>query len=108
LQMQTGTSSCWVRNMRKRYYLSFDMDDPRHREAERLFTQQTSRQRTEFVVSSILALEQNVQLEQVVRQAVREELNQHRVTVPSSTNVPEAAVHLEELPDSLIHAFEEL
>ncbi|WP_029695040.1 hypothetical protein [Lacrimispora indolis] len=94
--------------MRKRYYLSFDMDDPRHREAERLFTQQASRQRTEFVVSSILALEQNVQLEQVVRQAVREELNQLRVTVPSSTNVPEPSVYLEELPDSLIHALEEL
>ena len=60
--------------MRKRYYLSFDMDDPRHREAERLFSQQANRQRTDFVVSSILAAAQTERLEQLVRQAVREEL----------------------------------
>ena len=94
--------------MRKRYYLSFDMDDPRHREAERLFSQQASRHRTEFVVSSILSAEQTSQIEQIVRQAVREEINQLSLRVAPSQDVQAVTTQLEDLPSSLIHALEEL
>ena len=56
--------------MRKRYYLSFDMDDPRHREAEALLADQGSRQRTECVVSGLLAAKQADHIERIIRQAV--------------------------------------
>lgn len=91
--------------MRKRYYLSFDMDDPRHQEAEKLFVEQGSRQRTDFVVSSILAANQVERLEQLVRQAIREELK--NISLPESSQ-PSDTVQLDEIPGSLIHALEEL
>lgn len=94
--------------MRKRYYLSFDMDDPRHRGAERLFSQQASRRRTEFVVSSILSAEQTSQIEQIVRQAVREEINQLSLRVIPPQDVQSVTTQLEDLPGSLIYALEEL
>ncbi len=91
---------------RKRYYLSFDMDSPRHREAEALFAQQASRQRTEYVVTSILSAHQAKNMEQIVRQAVRAELQSVRLpTLPGETDT---GVQLSDLPGSLIHALEEL
>lgn len=84
------------------------MDDPRHRKAERLFSQQANRQRTDFVVSSILAAAQTERLEQLVRQAVREELQNLRLAEVPQTLTPDTAVQLKELPGSLIHALEEL
>ncbi|AGL02869.1 hypothetical protein [Desulfoscipio gibsoniae] len=94
---------------RKRYYLSFDIDNPRHREAEALFAQQASRQRTEYVVNSILTAHQSEILEQIVRQAIRDELQ--NVKLQQQTRLPEetdASVQLSDLPGSLIHALEEL
>ncbi|KUO57871.1 MAG: plasmid segregation centromere-binding protein ParR [Gracilibacter sp. BRH_c7a] len=94
---------------RKRYYLSFDMDNPRHREAEALLAQQVSRQRSEYVVNSILTAYQTESLELTVRQAIRDEL---RNAVPQlQAALPEemdADVQLSDLPGSLIHALEEL
>jgi hypothetical protein len=94
---------------RKRYYLSFDMDNPRHRDAEALFAQQASRQRTEYVVNSILTAHQSEILEQIVRKAVRDELQ--NIKLPQQTTLPEemdTSVQLSDLPGSLIHALEEL
>jgi len=85
------------------------MDNPRHQEAEALFARQASRQRTEYVVTSILAAHQTESLEQLVRQVIRDEL-QNAVpplqnTLHGKTN---ADVQLSDLPSSLIHALEEL
>ncbi|MCI2160347.1 MAG: plasmid segregation centromere-binding protein ParR [Oscillospiraceae bacterium] len=91
---------------RKRYFLSFDMDNPRHREAEALYCGQAARQRTEFVVSSILEANRTELLEQTVRQAIREELK--NVQLPAKTENPESDIHLNDLPDSLVHALEDL
>ena len=85
------------------------MDNPRHREAEALFARQASRQRTEYVVNSILTAHQTESLEQVVRQAVRDELR--NVKLPPQTTVPgetDSGVQLSDLPGSLIRALEEL
>jgi len=94
---------------RKRYYLSFDLDNPRHREAEALFARQASRQRTEYVVNSILPAPQTESLEQLVRQAIRDELRndapQLQATLSEETNTD---VQLSDLPGSLLHALEEL
>lgn len=85
------------------------MDNPRHREAEALFAQQASRQRTEYVVNSILTAHLSEILEQIVRKAVRDELQnvklQQQITLPEETD---ASVQLSDLPGSLIHALEEL
>jgi hypothetical protein len=85
------------------------MDNPRHREAETLLARQASRRRTEYVVTSILAAHQTESMEQVVRQAVRDELRnavlQLQATLPGETGTD---VQLSDLPDSLIHALEEL
>ena len=85
------------------------MDNPRHRDAEALFAQQASRQRTEYVVNSILTAHQSEILEQIVRKAVRDELQnvklQQQTTLPEETD---ASVQLSDLPGSLIHALEEL
>ena len=85
------------------------MDNPRHREAEALFARQASRQRTEYVVTSILTAQQTESMEQLVRQAVRDELR--NAVTPLQTTLPEetdADVQLSDLPGSLIRALEEL
>ena len=91
---------------RKRYFLSFDMDNPRHREAEALYCGQAARQRTEFVVSSILEANRTELLEQAVRQTIREELQ--NVQLFAKAEKPESDIHLSDLPDSLVHALEDL
>lgn len=94
--------------MRKRYYLSFDMDDPRHREAEALLADQGSRQRTECVVSSLLAAKQTDHIDRIVRQAVSEELEILQCR-PSSLMADVAdETQLADLPDSLVHALDEI
>ena len=85
------------------------MDNSRHREAEALFARQASRQRTEYVVNSILTAYQSEILEQIVRQAIRDELRnaapQFQAKLPEKTDT---GVQLSDLPGSLIHALEEL
>ena len=85
------------------------MDDPRHREAEALIANQGSRQRTECVVASMLAAKQAGYVEQIVRQAVRDELKSLQC-LPPKTLPEETAdtVRLADLPDSLIHALDEI
>lgn len=94
--------------MRKRYYLSFDMDDPRHREAESLLADQGSRQRTECVVSGLLAAKQADHIDRIVRQTVREELK--NLQCPPSPLLAHVAdeTQLTDLPDSLVHALDEI
>lgn len=81
------------------------MDDPRHREAEALVSSQGIRQRTDFVVSSILMANQAESMEQTVRRVIRDELRMLRLSPPTQS-VPE--VQLSDLPDSLINALEDL
>jgi methylmalonyl-CoA mutase cobalamin-binding subunit len=95
--------------MRKRYYLSFDMSNPRHREAEALFARQAVRQRSEYVVSSILTSHQTGCLEQVIREVIKEELK--NISLSSQTEPaeqPKTCAQLTDLPESLIHALDEL
>ena len=94
---------------RKRYYLSFDMDNPRHREAEVLFSQQASRQRSEYVVNSILTAHRMESLEKIIRQAIRDELRNAAPQLQATLlGVTDTDVQLCDLPGSLIHALEEL
>lgn len=67
--------------MRKRYYLSFDMENPRHREAEALIAGMGCKQRTQHIVETLLAENHFDHMERVVRQSIREEL---KTTQPAS------------------------
>lgn len=82
------------------------MDNPRHREAEALYCGQAARQRTEFVVSSILEANRTELLEEAVRETIREEFK--NVQLSAKTEKPGSDVHLSDLPDSLVHALEGL
>lgn len=85
------------------------MDDPRHREAEALIASRGSRQRTEYVVACILAAKQAGHMEQIVRQAVRDELKNLQYQPPKT--LPEemaSGTQLADLPDSLIQALDEI
>lgn len=85
------------------------MDDPRHQEAEALIANQGSRQRTECVVASILAAKQAGYVEQIVRQAVRDELRSLQYLPPKTLSEETAdAVRLTDLPESLINALDEI
>ncbi|WP_233452668.1 plasmid segregation centromere-binding protein ParR [Caproicibacter fermentans] len=57
-------------------------------------------------MSSILEANRTELLEQVVRQTIREELK--NVQLSAKTEKPESDVHLTDLPDSLVHALEDL
>ena len=85
------------------------MSDPRHREAEVLFARQAVRQRSEYVVSSILTSHQTDYLEKVIREAIREELKNIRLSFQTDlTEEPKTCIQLTDLPESLIHALDEL
>lgn len=85
------------------------MDNPRHLEAEALFSQQASRQRTEYVVNSILKAHQTESLEQVVRQAIKDELRNAAPQLQTTlSGEMDTDVKLSDLPGSLINALEEL
>lgn len=83
------------------------MDNPRHRKAEALIASQGGRQRTGYVVECILAARQSVDLDQLVRRAVRDELQclSHPVRRQQEQD---GNVQLSDLPDTLIHAMDDL
>lgn len=61
------------------------------------------------MVSSILTSHQAECLEQAVREAIREELQNIRLPLQTEmTEETEAGTQLADLPDSLIHALDEL
>lgn len=100
--------------MRKRCNISFDMEHPRHAEASRILNHQPVGRRTEFIVDCILQHDQTAKLEKAVCAAVREELrnfshyqapdrleNAHAVLRPDEAK-------LSDVPDSLLHALDDL
>lgn len=84
------------------------MDDPRHREAEALFVKQASRQRTEYVVTSILDSHQTNCLEQTIRNVIKDEIMNFQFVLQELKPEPVTDVQVGELPTSLVNALEEL
>ena len=96
--------------MRKRYSLSLDMENSRHREAAFILNAQPQLLRSEYVVNCVLAEKQAKELESMIRRAIREELQ--GASFKSCSQKPESASDpeslLSDLPDSLIHAMDEM
>ena len=59
---------------RPQYVFRPNLNDPQHRRAWALLQQMPSARRKEFLVQSILAVEQTDRLEKSIRKVVREEL----------------------------------
>ena len=65
--------------MRKRYSLSFNLEDERHREAHALLKQQALKQQSEYIVNCILAAREKADLSGIVKQAVLDALGEGNV-----------------------------
>ena len=82
---------------RPQYVFRPNLNDPQHRRAWELLQQVPPAKRKEFLVQSILAVEQTDRLEKSIRKGVREELQAVNITgaVPSplSANaIPDSAL----------------
>ena len=82
---------------RPQYVFRPNLSDPQHRRAWELLQQMPSAKRKEFLVQSILAVEQTDRLEKSIRKVVREELQTASIAtaVPSSPpddTIPTAAI----------------
>ncbi len=91
--------------MRERRYLTFDMENPRHREALTLFSAQSSKLRSEYVIDCILKAQQESRIEEMIRQAITDTLAGVSLSplIHSDTS-PELQVteNISDLPEALI------
>ena len=82
---------------RPQYVFRPNLSDPQHRRAWVLLQQMPSARRKDFLVQSILAVEQTDRLEKSIRKVVREELQAVSITnaVPSpppANAIPDSAL----------------
>jgi hypothetical protein len=97
--------------MRERRYLTFDMENSRHREAFALFSAQSGRQRSEYVVDCILRVQQDKHLEETLRQVFSEALNGISLTAPATDRATadlQPTESLSDLPDALLSSLDEI
>ncbi len=93
--------------MRERRYLTFDMNDPRHRQALALLSARSSKQRSEYIISCILKAEQEVELKEVVHAAVLDALK--GVSLTERTERQKDTVEsVTELPGALLSMLDEI
>ncbi len=97
--------------MRERKYLTFDMENPRHRKAFSVFCTQSSKLRSEFVVNCILDSMEENRLEEIIKQVIGEALNNASFSVSNSPDVPidlKTTENVSELPDILLTSLDEV
>jgi hypothetical protein len=97
--------------MRERRYLTFDMDNPRHCEALDLFSAQSSKHHSEFIIDCILKAQHEHRIEEVIRQTITDTLAgiSLRPSVHSDTSPDmHATESISELPEALICSLDEI
>ena len=97
--------------MRERRYLTFDMENPRHRKALALFSLQSGKRRSEYVINCILTTEQDNRLEDTMRKVIAEALKDVQLTALASERVTtelRATESLSDLPDALLSSLDEI
>ena len=97
--------------MRERRYLTFDMNNPRHVEALRLFSVQTDKMRSEFVIDCILKAQQENRMEDVVRQSISEALSGISLHVSDTSVIPsklQVTENISDLPDELVTSMNDI
>lgn len=96
-----------MNGMRERRYLTFDISDPRHRQALALFSARSSKRRSEYIISCILKAEQEIELKETVRAAVLEALKGVSLmerAEPEKTTIE----NIGELPGGLLAMLDEI
>lgn len=97
--------------MRERRYLTFDMENPRHREAFDLFSAQSGKLCSEYVIHCILQAQQDNRLEETIRKVIVEELKDVSLSVPAKERMTadlRTTERLADLPDALLSSLEEI
>lgn len=105
------TDYSWVNAMRERRLLTFDLNNPRHVEALKLFSAQSDRTRSEFVIDCILRAHQVEHMEAVIRQTVSEALAGITSQVLASSEKPfkpQQTENISDLPETLVAAMDEM
>jgi hypothetical protein len=91
--------------MRERRYLTFDMNNPRHVEALKLFSAQPDKMRSEFVIDCILKVQQEDRIEEVIRQTVSKALADISLHVSDTSDTSpkmQPTENISDLPDELV------
>jgi hypothetical protein len=97
--------------MRERRYLTFDMNNPRHVEALRLFSFQTDKMRSEFVIDCILKAHQENRMEEVIRQTILNALAVISLHVSATSEIPskpQSTESISDLPDALVNSMNDI
>jgi hypothetical protein len=97
--------------MRERRYLTFDMNNPRHAEALKLFSAQPDKMRSKFIVDCILKSQQEDRIEEVIRKTLLKalaEITLHITDFSETASQPKSTEDLNDLPDVLVGAMDQL
>jgi hypothetical protein len=97
--------------MRERRYLTFDMNNPRHVEALKLFSAQPDKMRSEFIIDCILNAQQEDRLENAIRQTVSNALAGISLHVSDISDSPpkiQPTENISDLPDELVASMNDI
>ena len=97
--------------MRERRYLTFDMENQRHREAFALFSAQSAKRRSEYVVDCIIKAQDESRMVETIQQIIIEGLKGISFSTPTAekrTAVLQTTEKITELPDALLSSLEEI
>lgn len=87
--------------------MTFDMNNPRHTKALKLFSAQTDKRRSEFVIDCILKAQQEKQIEEVIRKTISEALTGILLSGSVNSDAPlnlQSTENISDLPKELICA----
>ena len=92
--------------------MTFDMENSRHREAFALFSAQSGKRHSEYVVDCILRVQQDNHLEDTMRRVISEALNGISLTAPDMEKKTmidlQMTESLSDLPDALLSSLDEI
>jgi hypothetical protein len=97
--------------MRERRYLTFDLNNPRHVEALRLFSAQPDKIRSEFVIDCILKTQQEDHMEEVIRQTIINVLEGFSLHVSDTSKTPsklQSTENISDIPQALLFAMDDI
>ena len=97
--------------MRERRYLTFDMENLRHREAFALFSAQSGKRRSEYVVDCIIKAQDENRLVETMQQIIMEALKGIPFSIPVVENKTadlQTTENITELPDALLSSLDEI
>ena len=87
------------------------MENPRHREAFTLFSAQSGKRYSEYVVDCILKTQEISRLEETIRKVIKETLKDVSFSTPvreSTTAVLRTTESISDLPDALLSSLDEI